>query len=523
MELCIASDYFVNNKKWGEKVELELNQLLQLNSLYTPVFPFHGINEMQEELKAEEALYLPMHERVELCLANSVLSISGVPIYGRVYLTNNRLCFMPNAIIESVNRSDRSSPMPSSSVSSPNVGTSFSRGRATTFTNSSMVGSSPMITVQNLNFNLAHVIIIPLGFINSVARKEDVKTLRTPAHVVTICCSDFRIIKIFLPVVEHSESIITSFFKRISFHVRNPDCVPAFEFLEDTEIVDDGWNIFNMQSEMKRLDISGKFRIVDNNKFELCSSYPSYFYVPSIITDDELVKIADFRSSRRIPAVCWHNRAKRNVMVRSSQPLVGLSNNFCELDEKMIAEYRLASCAVDSYSSSSNTPFYIFDARSNTAANGNKIAGKGTENTLRYEHCKLRYMEIENIHTMRASYDALNKLVNSTSVSESSWLFELQQTGWMEHIKTILNAAVVIASCMDKGCSVLIHCSDGWDRTSQLTSLSQLLLDPYYRSLRGFAVLVEKEWMAFGHRFRSRNQWVGNERSPVFIQWLDWY
>ena len=36
--------------------------------------------------------------------------------------------------------------------------------------------------------------------------------------------------------------------------------------------------------------------------------------------------------------------------------------------------------------------------------------------------------------------------------------------------------------------SVLVHCSDGWDRTAQLTSLAMLMLDPYFRTIKGFEV-----------------------------------
>lgn len=36
--------------------------------------------------------------------------------------------------------------------------------------------------------------------------------------------------------------------------------------------------------------------------------------------------------------------------------------------------------------------------------------------------------------------------------------------------------------------SVLVHCSDGWDRTSQVCSLGSLLLEPYYRTMEGFMV-----------------------------------
>ena len=39
-----------------------------------------------------------------------------------------------------------------------------------------------------------------------------------------------------------------------------------------------------------------------------------------------------------------------------------------------------------------------------------------------------------------------------------------------------------------KGRSVVVHCSDGWDRTSQTCSLVEMMIDPYYRTLHGFMV-----------------------------------
>lgn len=68
-------------------------------------------------------------------------------------------------------------------------------------------------------------------------------------------------------------------------------------------------------------------------------------------------------------------------------------------------------------------------------------------------------------------------------------------TRWLKHILRILSGASRVAEILhEQNASVLVHCSDGWDRTPALVATAQLILDPYYRTIRGFAVLVEKEW-----------------------------
>ena len=67
-------------------------------------------------------------------------------------------------------------------------------------------------------------------------------------------------------------------------------------------------------------------------------------------------------------------------------------------------------------------------------------------------------------------------------------------------------------------------------RTAQVCALAQLCLDPYYRTFSGFMVLLQKEWIGFGHCFRERlghdircgcGNWLGNGTGPIFLQFMD--
>ena len=109
----------------------------------------------------------------------------------------------------------------------------------------------------------------------------------------------------------------------------------------------------------------------------------------------------------------------------------------------------------------------------------------------------------------------------------SKWLiFSIFSTfQWLVHLSTIMTGVLKVVQKIKTHTSVIIHCSDGWDRTAQLTSLAMLLLDPYYRTIEGFIVLIEKEWLSFGHKFAHRighfeDKHNSNDRSPVFLQVL---
>ena len=80
----------------------------------------------------------------------------------------------------------------------------------------------------------------------------------------------------------------------------------------------------------------------------------------------------------------------------------------------------------------------------------------------------------------------------------------LENSKWNFHIQQILTSSRYVVEKMLAHESVLIHCSDGWDRTSIVSSIVQLALDGYYRTIEGFLFLIYKEWIAFGHKFAER-------------------
>jgi hypothetical protein len=156
----------------------------------------------------------------------------------------------------------------------------------------------------------------------------------------------------------------------------------------------------------------------------------------------------------------------------------------------------------------------IVDARPTVNAYAMQAVGLGSENMDNYPFATKVYLGIDNIHVMR---DSLNKVIDALKESDLTPLPPnrdiLAKSNWIKHIANMLDGVGIITRQVALQHShVLIHCSDGWDRTSQLSALSQLCLDPYYRTLEGFIILVEKDWLSFGHMFAHRSGFLSSEK-----------
>uniref|UniRef100_A0ABD2WVI8 Myotubularin phosphatase domain-containing protein n=1 Tax=Trichogramma kaykai TaxID=54128 RepID=A0ABD2WVI8_9HYME len=193
--------------------------------------------------------------------------------------------------------------------------------------------------------------------------------------------------------------------------------------------------------------------------------------------------------------VSWIHPESQATITLSAQPLVSVGDKRSREDERYV-QYIMDPNA-------QNHKLFIMDARPMANAVANKAKSGGYETEDAYQNSEVVFHDIDNIHVMRESLRTLKELCFPT-IDETRGLSGLESTVWLKHIKCIVTDAVkIVDKVRTHKTSVLVHCSNGWDRTAQLTTLAMLLLDQYYRTIKGFEVLIEKEWLSFGHKFQQ--------------------
>ena len=235
----------------------------------------------------------------------------------------------------------------------------------------------------------------------------------------------------------------------------------------------DGWSIYDPIKEYERQGIKENPRIkfsYINKDFEVCKTYPEIVYLPNI--DDEDIKAAAlYRTKSRFPALAYYNRKSHGSIWRSSQNKAGIMNGRNNLDEKILN-------SISEISSEEKNKLIIYDARPMISAYANRLKGAGFENIENYKNTQLIFCEIDNIHAVRQSYSKLQMMLSHKDLSSDKNFFsQFELTGWPTFIYQLITYSINISEENKKGHAVLIHCSDGWDRASQLTALSQLIID----------------------------------------------
>ncbi|XP_078394035.1 myotubularin-related protein 11, partial [Cetorhinus maximus] len=225
-----------------------------------------------------------------------------------------------------------------------------------------------------------------------------------------------------------------------------------------------------------------------NERFEVSASLSKSLVVPRKILDLDIKKAGAYFNEGRIPRWHWHHGGSDLLRMGSFQ--------------------------------------------SNTCAQRDGISK--LEDLLYGAHNKLVIVDLaDELPTppeIQLAYSRLKNLCgceNPTSFrdSDEKWLSALEGTHWLEYVRLCLRKASEVSSLLNNQClTVSLQETDDRDLACLISSLVQVLLDRFCRTMLGFQALIQKEWVEAGHRFSDRfNQLRTTEKdeSPVFLLFLD--
>ncbi|KYQ92021.1 Myotubularin-related protein 2 [Tieghemostelium lacteum] len=249
-----------------------------------------------------------------------------------------------------------------------------------------------------------------------------------------------------------------------------------------------------------------------NTKLDVCQSYPNNFLIPKQISDSQMKEFAHFRVGKRFPMLSWINPNKANVFLSISHPpridyLTVTSSVFGSDDEdededeirnKNVYDYTL----VDEYYKISNQHLSKDQTPNKLLIFDTGPVPKNPYDSF-YKICQFHYLSLTNHDQNKQAYQKLIDLCSQPqSLEHGKWLQLVEATGWIEIIRSTLRNTLKVVESLIQGRSCMIQSGDGHDYDELiLSSLSQVIMDPFYRTIKGFQRLVQKEWCEFGYPF----------------------
>ncbi|KTF71311.1 hypothetical protein cypCar_00035841 [Cyprinus carpio] len=290
-----------------------------------------------------------------------------------------------------------------------------------------------------------------------------------------IHCKDLRVFQFSLTFSKEEDA--KKIFQGIAHHCleeKSLKCVFAFSYMgtpspemqwkQETVMFDspEDWT-----QEMKRTKANCRL-VTENENFELSQRLPKYFVIPLTIGD-----LFSYQG-KGLPIWCWSHYSGCALFKASFPPVTQEDGDFQKHLDTMI-----------------------------NAVAHNHLYSVKTEDLSE---------SLPNIQDIQQSYNKFKQFFLIAAFNVVN--------------RQCLQKAVEVVECLEKdNTNVLITEEEGTDLCCVISSLAQIMLDPYYRTLMGFQSLVQKEWVAGCHAFLDRcnhlHQKDKEYHSPVFLLFLE--
>eukprot|EP01105_Mastigella_eilhardi_P001278 TRINITY_DN1156_c0_g1_i1.p1 TRINITY_DN1156_c0_g1~~TRINITY_DN1156_c0_g1_i1.p1 ORF type:complete len:2213 (+),score=546.42 TRINITY_DN1156_c0_g1_i1:78-6716(+) len=298
-------------------------------------------------------------------------------------------------------------------------------------------------------------------------------------------------------------------FLHVTVQANNADFVRLLKFLHHAMADNSQWAYESKEAspspftwedlvndELKRMQLpTSKWRVSgSNSNYVVCATYPSRVVVPHNVRDDWLKMHSCHWEAHRFPVLCWHSTAAHTTLCRS---FAG-------------AGATLHQIMFDGVKEACGTDLVLVETGPRT-----EIANLTSQGYFHYD-----------LPSAAAIGETLALLENNFAKDPDSAFGSV--LAWRDQLRHFVGMAAHLCGVLQQKSAFVSHtsseqCGRLGDTDCYLLGLTQLIADPFYRTIKGFCVLIEKDWLCFGFAFVDKKQ-IKNTL-PVFTQFMFavWY
>lgn len=366
---------------------------------------------------------------------------------------------------------------------------------------------------------------VPLG---AVYKTEESAEKESGRVQVKLYCRDFRTLSFVLPRKNAKFSKTATSYNTETMLATS--MAGQFELESEDLSHPASWHIYSQGWDFERTFCtqSPHWTLHNQRDFDVCANYPENIVLPTGLSSADINALRKGRHYGALPTLSFYYRKNGAAVLRAASEALDLGEALGRPGDASILEKCIGLMGQRAVT--------IVDVGVTRVAN---VRASTMPSTV-----SRQYLDLGNTQDITNTLRKLLALRKTMLVGE--WIESLSQIGYLELLQRILTCAQSLASMVmvrsltlwvlsrisntcfllpQSGTTIIVQSDDGADMSALLVSLVELLLDPYYRTLAGFAFVVEREWLLHGSSLgwkRKRSKWNDELRlGAPFVVFLD--